>query len=61
MKPQETGIVKLEDLPQKQIFVCLEEIFFNELNSKIRDFGVYKLAREINVSERILCHWLNKE
>lgn len=55
-----SGIVRLEDLPNEEIFIALDKEFLNRLNLRIRRFGIYKLAREIKVSNRILCHWLTE-
>jgi len=57
---EKEGIIFLEDLPNKEIFICLKKDFFNELSIKIRTFGIFKFAREINVSNRILCHWITE-
>ncbi len=55
---EETGIVRLEDLPKNEIFVELESGIRNLLEKKIRFFGIEKFGREIG-SGRIIGHWLS--
>ena len=56
--PIETGVVYLEDLPQKKIFVCLKRDFYEILDSKIRKFGMLKLSIKLGISEGHIRHWL---
>src|SRR3989344_2234346 len=58
--PKLTGIVTLYDLKDKGIFVSLKPDFLNELNDRIRLIGIYKLANILQISKRILCHWLTE-
>ncbi len=55
------GIVRLEDLNLKEIFVQLESEFYNRLNQKIKTIGITKLAESLKISNRILLHWLNEK
>ncbi|MFA4886940.1 MAG: hypothetical protein WC595_01895 [Candidatus Nanoarchaeia archaeon] len=59
MDSKTSGIVRLEDLPGSKVFVCLEDELFNEFNQKIRDYGIYSLAKELKVSKRMIIHWLS--
>ena len=59
MNLEETGIVQLEDLPHQEIYISLKDNLYNSLISKIRRIGILKLSQELNISKRILSHWLN--
>lgn len=58
MNPEQTGIVSLEDLPENEIFVSLKRNFHKQLEKKIRDYGIFKFCKKLNVSNRIISHWL---
>ena len=60
MTPKETGIVQLEVLPQDKIYLGLTLPFFTLLNEKIRKVGIFELARQLQVSKRIVNHWLSE-
>lgn len=55
---EETGIVRLEDLPEKEVFVSLKEDFHKSLEKGIRNFGVREFSKRIKSGERIILHWL---
>jgi len=56
------GIVTLEDLPEKEIFVELKSEFIETIENLIRrNFKIKKFSEKIGISERVLAHWLNRE
>ena len=59
MNPQETGIVPLEGIFDDKLYIELKKEFFEELNRKIRKYGINKIANHLNVSKRIITHWLS--
>ncbi|MBS3144435.1 hypothetical protein J4208_02515 [Candidatus Woesearchaeota archaeon] len=60
MTPLDNGIIYLEDLPLNKLYIELQDNLFQLLDSQIRSFGIHKLARTLQISKRILCHWLSK-
>ena len=59
MTCEETGIVNLEDLPAAELYIELQKETHSLLEQMMRNYGVTKVARELDVSERILLHWLS--
>lgn len=57
--PLNTGVVLLENLPEKEIFISLKKDFYKKIENKIRFYGIFKICRKLSVSNRIVCHWLN--
>tara|TARA_Y100000310_G_scaffold218438_1_gene219736 strand:+ start:12515 stop:13690 length:1176 start_codon:yes stop_codon:yes gene_type:complete len=57
MTPCKNGIVRLEDLPNDEIFVKLKSKFHKYIESKIRNFGIKKFEKKIG-SGRKIGHWL---
>jgi len=56
---EETGIVALEELPEKEIYLDIEPISINRIKDTIKNnFSRKKFANKIRISERILSHWL---
>jgi len=58
---EQTGIVRLEDLPEKEIFISLKKNFYKKLEKKIRNYGIFKFCRKLKISNRIICHWLTED
>lgn len=58
MDPKQTGIVRLEDLPEKEVFINLKKNFHKNLENKIRNYGIFKFCEKLNISNRIISHWL---
>lgn len=56
--PSKTGVILLEDLPEKEIFINLKYIFHKKIENRIRFYGIYKFCKKLNISNRIVCHWL---
>src|SRR3989344_649606 len=52
------GIVRLEDLPNDEIFVQLKPEFHKILEYKIRDYGIERFEKKIG-SGRKIGHWLS--
>ena len=46
MTPCKNGIVRLEDLPNDEIFVKLKSKFHKYIESKIRNFGIKKFEKK---------------
>ncbi|MEW6063269.1 MAG: LAGLIDADG family homing endonuclease [Nanoarchaeota archaeon] len=59
MNPEQTGIVELRDLPKKEVFVSLKKNFHKKLENKIKNYGIFKFCRKLNMGNRIICHWLS--
>ena len=56
--PEESGILYLEDLPNKEIFISLNPNFFNKLKIKILNIGKDQFSNIIDVRETHIRHWL---
>src|SRR3989344_8665031 len=54
---EKIGIVRLEDLPQNEIFVKLKSDLHKILEDKIRNIGIGVFEREIDLGRNI-GHWL---
>jgi len=56
------GIVTLEDLLEKEIFIELKPEFIEKIENLIRrNFKIKDFSEKIEISSRVLSHWLNKE
>ena len=57
---EKTGVVRLEDLPQNEIFIQLDRDFHDKLEKKIRCIGIEKFSRLMG-SGRSIGHWLGED
>tara|TARA_Y100000310_G_scaffold345600_1_gene467094 strand:- start:5180 stop:6346 length:1167 start_codon:yes stop_codon:yes gene_type:complete len=54
---EKDGVIGLDDLNSKEIFIQLEDKFYDKLERKIGNLGIAKLERKLN-SGRKIGHWL---
>lgn len=53
------GVVTLDEIDGKGLFVHLKSSTYNNLKIKIKELGLVNTSKKIKCSDRIIYHWLN--
>lgn len=58
---KESGVISLEELPEKEIYVKVKPEFLVKIREFLKEEKVRELSKKIKSSEKILRHWLSDE